>query len=327
MQRGFTRNSSPLYCALIIEEFIIPYTAYLDAKTAFDVVSHNSLMMKLFNAGVEGKLWSLIMNFHQDALSVVKWEGRFASTFPILQGVRQGGILSADLYKLYVNQLLNRLESNSTGCWIGDIVCNAPTCADDLSTLGDSERSLQVLCNIAYDYSVMEQYQLQPTKSVVLSVQTGRKKIQPPSCFLGRQLMPVVDKIVHVGVTRITSNKPSGIIEENIQKARRTMYSLMATELHGRNGLDPETSIHIMKIYVIPVLTYGLEIYLPTSSELKNMDIILTYSFTSCDESRSCSLYTIWISTGGRTNPPESFNSVWKRCACRCRGYWEEDSD
>ena len=256
-----------------MERKIIPYTAYLDAKTAFDVVSHNSLMRKLFNAGVEGKLWSLIMNFHQDASSVVKWEGRFSSTFPILQGVRQGGILSADLYKLYVNQLLNRLEYNSTGGRIGDIVCNAPTCADDLSTLSDSERSLQVLCNIAYDYSVMEQYQLQPTKSVVLPIQTGRKKIQQPSCFLGGQPMPVVDKTVHVGVTRITSNKPSGIIEENIQKARRTMYSLMATGLHGRNGLDPETSIHIMKIYVIPVLTYGLEIYLPTSSELKTMDI------------------------------------------------------
>ena len=42
LQRGFTSKSSPLFCALIIEEFIretpgkkgTSYTAYLDAKTA-----------------------------------------------------------------------------------------------------------------------------------------------------------------------------------------------------------------------------------------------------------------------------------------------------
>ena len=46
MQRGFTCGSSPLFCALITEEFIrettgkkgTSLTAYLDAKTAFDVV-------------------------------------------------------------------------------------------------------------------------------------------------------------------------------------------------------------------------------------------------------------------------------------------------
>ena len=100
MQRGFTQRSSPLYCALIIEEFIRmaldrkepSYAAYLDAKTASDVVNHNSLLRKLFNVGVSGKLWTLIQNFHVNATSVVKWDGSISSSFSILQGVRQGGI-------------------------------------------------------------------------------------------------------------------------------------------------------------------------------------------------------------------------------------------
>ena len=50
LQRGFTQNSSPMNCSLILEEVIrehkdkrLPlYIAFLDAKSAFDVVSHNS---------------------------------------------------------------------------------------------------------------------------------------------------------------------------------------------------------------------------------------------------------------------------------------------
>ena len=61
--------------ALILEEYIrdrqdsqMPaYIAFLDAKSAFDVVSHQSLMRKLFHIGVEGNLWSLISSLHQEA--------------------------------------------------------------------------------------------------------------------------------------------------------------------------------------------------------------------------------------------------------------------
>ena len=68
LQRGFTENSSPMNTSLILGEYIrdrqdsqMPaYIAFLDAKSAFDVVSHQSLMRKLFHIGIEGNLWTLI---------------------------------------------------------------------------------------------------------------------------------------------------------------------------------------------------------------------------------------------------------------------------
>ena len=99
LQRGFTENSSPMNTALILEEFIRDrrdlgapaYIAFLDAKAAFDVVSHQSLMRKLFNIGVEGNLWTLVNSLHQDAQSAVKWQGEISEKFKVDQGVRQGG--------------------------------------------------------------------------------------------------------------------------------------------------------------------------------------------------------------------------------------------
>ena len=108
LQGGFTENSSPMDTALILEEYIrdrkdakVPaYIAFLDAKSAFDVVSHQSLMCKLFHIGIEGNLWTLISSLHQDAKSAVKWQGQISEKFRMEQGVRQGGILSTDLYKV-----------------------------------------------------------------------------------------------------------------------------------------------------------------------------------------------------------------------------------
>ena len=40
------------------------------------------------------------------------------------------------------------------------------------------------------------------------------------------------------------------------------MNSLMSSGMHGHNGLDPETNLHLIKTYVTPILLYGLEVVL-----------------------------------------------------------------
>ena len=61
-QNSLQLNSSPMNGFLILKEVIREhkdkllslYIAFLDAKSAFDVVCHNSLMRELFHIGVDG---------------------------------------------------------------------------------------------------------------------------------------------------------------------------------------------------------------------------------------------------------------------------------
>ena len=147
-----------------------------------------------------------------------------------------------------------------------------------MSQLSNNDQDLQILCNIAKLYSDMEKYSLQPTKSVVLPINTsGKRKMDNTNrkWTLGDDPMPTVDKAVHVGVTRTTKPNADAAIEENIQKARRTLYSLMATGLHGENGLDPNSAIHLLQVYVMPVLLYGLEVQLPNTKTCHPIKIFL----------------------------------------------------
>jgi hypothetical protein len=49
----------------------------------------------------------------------------------------------------------------------------------------------------------------------------------------------------------------------------------MGIGLHGENGIDPETSISLLRTYryVLPILYYGLEILLPTGKILEQLNI------------------------------------------------------
>ena len=49
-------------------------------------------------------------------------------------------------------------------------------------------------------------------------------------------------------------------VKKRIVTARRTVYSLMAAGLHGLNGVNPYVAIHMIQMYVIPRLIYGLNV-------------------------------------------------------------------
>ena len=62
-------------------------------------------MEKLAAKGVHKDVWLIVKNLYQELLSKVKWVGECSQIFPVLQGVRQGGILSTSLYKIFIDDL------------------------------------------------------------------------------------------------------------------------------------------------------------------------------------------------------------------------------
>ena len=98
---------------------------------------------------------------HQNATSAIKWEGKISEQFPVIQGVWLGGILSADLCKLYINPLLERLENSQIGSRIGNVLCNASACADDIALMSRTDSDIQIQINMT---------QIHPTISLEMPV-------------------------------------------------------------------------------------------------------------------------------------------------------------
>ena len=60
-------------------------------------------------------------------------------------------------------------------------------------------------------------------------------------------------------------DRPSGgllsTINNNITKACGAAYSVLGAGFHGVSGLNAVTTTHVWQVYVLPVLTYGLELF------------------------------------------------------------------
>ncbi|MEW8547744.1 MAG: reverse transcriptase family protein, partial [Candidatus Thiodiazotropha sp.] len=284
LQRGFTENASPLNCAIIVDEVIREgkdrgkpvYMAMLDAKSAFDVVVKDILMRKTFHCGVEPAVWTLIDELHTNTKCVIKWMDQKSSEFEIYQGVKQGGLLSADLYKVYVNDLLGMFTESELGIRIGSLTLNAVACADDIALFADDPADLQILLNYAYHYSNLHRYLLQPQKSVILPILWNARCKMKIDCTwtLGQETMPIVDKTSHLGIIRSTSieNTERETVAQNISKARKASYGLMSAGFHGENGLDSITCVNLYKTFILPILNYGLEVILPSQSGIKKLE-------------------------------------------------------
>ncbi len=274
MQFGFTRGLSPTMASLLVSEAYTNsnltsaniYLATLDAQKAFDVVDHTILLDKLHQQKVHPDLWLLIKNMYEGLTSRVKWMGDLSDSFKIQQGVRQGGILSTELYKVYVNCLLYELEQNHLGLHIGLTYAGCPTCADDVALLSDNPEELQLQLNVAQRYAKQHRYTLHPSKSkIVTNVKTSEE------WTLNNNPLSASEQTVHLGLIRAVAGESGLNVGERISLARRTMYSLINTGLHGSNGLNPMVSYRIYQAYVLPRLLYGLEVLYINNSDMNSL--------------------------------------------------------
>ena len=147
-QQGFQTNLSCISAAYTVQEVIqynldqgsCTYAAFMDIKRAFDTVWHNALFVTLHDLGIQGKLWRILMELYNGLQSSVSLNRKHSQWFPVKQGVRQGGVLSTFLYLVFVNDLLEEIQTCHKGSCIGTLDCNCPAYADDMAYLANSPK-------------------------------------------------------------------------------------------------------------------------------------------------------------------------------------------
>ena len=106
----------------------------MDVRKAFDTVSHNILLQKLYHYGIRGTAYKLLESYLSFRNQFVSVQNHHSSLKPINIGVPQGSILGPLLFLVFVNGIPNSVS------------CNPRLFADDACLLVSSP-SLTVLEN------------------------------------------------------------------------------------------------------------------------------------------------------------------------------------
>ena len=238
LQIGFSEGLSSGLGSLFLSEAAydahvrhVPlYIAPMDSQKAFDKQDHKLTLCELYAQGVGGGLWTVVSDLYEGLTSKVKWQEEISESFPVLQGVRQGGVLSTHFYKMYINPLLFDLELASIGVFIGAVYTGCPTCADDLLLMSNYPAELQIMLSKCFSNSGRNKCTFHPCKSCVVrqNVNTRQLKSETVSAwFLGNKVMNIKETSEHLGLIRGGSSEGHDNVNNRISLARRTLYSLI----------------------------------------------------------------------------------------------------
>lgn len=141
-----TRNAIFMLRTLVeraVEKQKDVYMCFVDFEKAFDTAKHTQLIRLLQELGVNQADVRVIANMYWGQTAAVRI-GDKSNWVEIERGVRQGCVLSPDLFSLYSQIVMGEME-DLEGIKIGGRNINNIRFADDTVLVADSEERLQML--------------------------------------------------------------------------------------------------------------------------------------------------------------------------------------
>jgi len=184
----------------------------------------------------------------------IKWNDCLSSSVPILSGVRQGGILSPLLFSIYIDSVLDILDSSNLGCFINNRCVNSFLYADDLILISPSVHGLQALLSLASVSFLNLGFEINPSKSCCLRIGHRFMSSCQDICVNGTPIH-WVKEARYLGVVF----KSSKHLSFNWFEARGNYYRALNSIL-GSLGRNPPLDVifKLVKTICFPILSYGI---------------------------------------------------------------------
>ena len=99
----------------------------------------------------------------------VRWGEVRSGTFLIVNGTRQGSVLSPALFAVYMDEIFRELRNLGVGCYIGDIFIRTRGYADDLLLLAPSRTAIKMMCWLISSLIFIENIDFQSVFMVFVS--------------------------------------------------------------------------------------------------------------------------------------------------------------
>ena len=259
LQFSYQQNCSTNMCTWLVVESINHflrngsdvYTCFMDMKKAFDMVKHAVLFKKLIERNVPPVFLRLLLVMYLNQNAVVKWEGSVSDAFAIINGVKQGAVLSAVLFCIYIDDLLKEMRRNRDGCWINMEYVGIIVYADDIALLSPSIDGLQNMINTCSRYATKMNLTFStnddPRKSKTKCIAFQRKKKVVRNLQLKKKSLPWVTSVKHLGTT-ITNIGGCKMDQDLIQK--KAMYIAKNNEIIQEfHFAHPRTKVWINNVY------------------------------------------------------------------------------
>ena len=228
---------------------------FLDVSSAFDKVWHNGLLAKLAQIGVEGSFFNIIKSYLSERRQVVVVDGQKSDTLDVKAGVPQGSRLGPLLFIIYMNDIVNDIESDIL--IFADDTSLFATGSDPTETAAQLNRDLEKISIWADIWKV--KFNAKKSKDIIFS---NKNLNNSPPLIFNDSYIERVNVHKHLGIYLSSTLSWSVQIKEVCLKANRKLSVLRSVKLLSRQTLDI-----LYKLTVRSVIDYALPVYCKTLNQ------------------------------------------------------------
>ena len=233
---------------------------FFDISKAFDKVWHKGLLFKLQRAGINGKLLSWFSNYLSNRYQRVVIPGGISSLCHVQAGVPQGSILGPLLFLVYINDIVDDIQSN-INLFADDT--SLSMVVDDPTNVGNMLQSdIDKISRWAQKWLV----KFNPSKSESLVISRKRNKPNHPNLFMSNIEIPSVSSHKHLGIFLSNDGSWDIHINKSLEKAWRRVGIMR----HLKVRLNRQSLQTIYFSFIRPLLEYGDVIWDNLSQGLKD---------------------------------------------------------
>ena len=281
LQGACRKGQSCVHTSYILQETVstaldennYAFSAYFDVSKAFDTVWINGLFYKMYDMGIRGKLWRLLYRCYVNFMCRVKIKDRYSNWFNMQCGIHQGGFLSLIKYIAFINQLITELSDSGYCCKIGALKSTPPGYADDIATVCLTKLKMDKSLQIVENYGKKWRFKFNAKKSAIMVYGENEKTNLLNSNHrvfkLGESRVKETKSYDHVGIKSCLYEN-NDRVNEKIVKARRAFNACSGIGIR-KNGLTMKSCNIIFWGIIIPILTFGSEVWCLSDSDYENL--------------------------------------------------------
>ena len=221
----------------------------IDYSKAFDLVDHTTLIKKLLELGVRGKVIKLITSFLTNRKHYTKINGVKSELINITCGVPQGTISGPKLFTILIKGVICTMVSNYK--FVDDKTL-AHTYSEDPSEF------LQMVLNLEATETAKNKMVINEAKCNIITFNFSSKNTEPNNLLLNGNTLKPVDSITLLGVI-ITDDLQWKENTANIcQKVNKKFFILWKLK---QFGLKQEELLTAWKVLLRPIAEYAAPLW------------------------------------------------------------------
>ena len=254
------------------------FVAFVDFRKAFDSVDRNALWDVLRRGGVNGKLYRALKGIYSSVLACVRVNGAYSNSFKCPRGVKQGCLISPQLFSFFINELA--IEVAQKGRHGIQLIAGATELflllfADDVILLSGTVNGLQNQLNCLKLEADRLALEVNLDKTNIIVFRMGGHLGLYEQWYYGTRMIKVTNTYKYLGLIFSTKLSLSYAWEDSCKKGKKGVIEILKT-FKRLEATDFNLFLKLFDMQIAPMLTYAAEIWGLDSNA--NIEKVQTYA-------------------------------------------------